>query len=780
MTHTETMGMSRDGALAAVSGRRLSAWDAAGRWLLSINLPLAQAADHLAFSEDGSTIAITAWLNDGVVIDVKSGAIGRFTGELRDVQPAPGNPTSPWIGLQGHDVVRLDASFRVTGSLERSKEFGDIQALDRRLAKLPYMDGRRATPRGVSALVVSADGRTAAAVLTMPKVARIQLWSLESNRLIESLPIDTFGGARGLAISPSGDRVALAAQGAKPVLVIDRNPSAPRRLPLAGGDVSIRGLAFSPDGKRLLATGLSKLTVWEASSGALLWSEQGTTYRKPNAFAHGPKSLAVGMSNAGIVRLDPITGRALGRYHVPIQSPLRADLIDSDHVLLYNADSEVSDAPSGGRFVLWSRREPERQWRADHLGNVKQAEVRADGTLVVAHTGALQCPGGGLSVAVDELVRAPSGSMELSVAKRQAHCIRGVPMVMDVSLHDPLALALSHKDLVTETVDGGSRTVLQRSRSVLHGHQALSADGRYAVALANQKPGEPERILVWEARTGRLLHELKAENAGHDGFLRLTLAPDGTRVAASREGFVDVFELPGAKRLRAVPTSFPVTALRFTSNSTRLELHSTTHFSLLNRDGGPLGPGTAADLVVRIDPSRTVVELLGARDGALRASLITFSSSDHVVFTPGGWFATTGDAATHVSWRFPESDEDWPLSAFVGQNSPASVRAVLDGAGADAPPPAPPPSVSAAEWVSPDTLRVSYIGASQVERVSVVQGLSGVDGAIASQAACQASGSIDIFVPTQEQSLFVVAVDHRGIRSSRYAVPGKPRATRIP
>ena len=111
---------------------------------------------------------------------------------------------------------------------------------------------------------------------------------------------------------------------------------------------------------------------------------------------------------------------------------------DADHLLVYALDSEIKDVPEGGRLLLWSRREPERQWGADFVGMIKKAELRPDGTLVVAHTSP-GCSTGGIGATVDELVRPASGGRALALAKRAHRCISGVPMVFDLSAREPIA-----------------------------------------------------------------------------------------------------------------------------------------------------------------------------------------------------------------------------------------------------------------------------------------------------------------------------------------------------
>ena len=115
-----------------------------------------------------------------------------------------------------------------------------------------------------------------------------------------------------------------------------------------------------------------------------------------------------------------------------------AEAADADHLLVYALDSEIKDVPEGGRLLLWSRREPERQWGADFVGMIKKAELRPDGTLVVAHTSP-GCSTGGIGATVDELVRPASGGRALALAKRAHRCISGVPMVFDLSAREPIA-----------------------------------------------------------------------------------------------------------------------------------------------------------------------------------------------------------------------------------------------------------------------------------------------------------------------------------------------------
>ena len=74
------------------------------------------------------------------------------------------------------------------------------------------------------------------------------------------------------AFSPDGRLVALALSSSAEVRIVDANSGETRRS--LGGTSWITTLAFSADGKRLLAFGSSDLRVWELSSGRVLFFEK--------------------------------------------------------------------------------------------------------------------------------------------------------------------------------------------------------------------------------------------------------------------------------------------------------------------------------------------------------------------------------------------------------------------------------------------------------------------------------------------------------------------------
>jgi serine/threonine protein kinase/WD40 repeat protein len=130
---------------------------------------------------------------------------------------------------------------------------------------------------GLHGVALSADGTRL--VIGAPRTFRVQgrpnevygpaaLWEPLQKKTLASpgpnVPLD----AMGLAISPKGDKVAVASFSRTPnnILIYEMNPW--RLVKTFHGPSNLTGIAFSPDGQRLATTGYnSTVTLWDVESG---------------------------------------------------------------------------------------------------------------------------------------------------------------------------------------------------------------------------------------------------------------------------------------------------------------------------------------------------------------------------------------------------------------------------------------------------------------------------------------------------------------------------------
>lgn len=112
---------------------------------------------------------------------------------------------------------------------------------------------------------------------------------------------------------------------------------------------AVRSVAFSPDGKILIAAAGKKdqpgaLVAWDADTLKPLWRRDATTPFGSVSFAADGKSLAVAHGKATVLRLDPLTGHELGEVG-PHPTTVRA--------CVHLAGTDLLATGSDGTIRLW-------------------------------------------------------------------------------------------------------------------------------------------------------------------------------------------------------------------------------------------------------------------------------------------------------------------------------------------------------------------------------------------------------------------------------------------
>jgi class 3 adenylate cyclase/WD40 repeat protein len=340
------------------------------------------------------------------------------------------------------------------------------------------------------------------------------------------IPLGGPGPADQMAFSPAGDRLAADVLGAGVQVWDVRDGRRTVELPRLRGIVV--GLAFSPDGRRLLVsrdpigrrgslppTGPdARLTVWDARGGRFLGAIPLGDRQFESALSPDGRWLAITSATGETSVRDWSRGRIAWRVRVaPGDEPASA---------LGPGGRVLAECASGGRLLIWRR--PGRRGPVADLGGCGRA-------LAIAIA-----PGGRLLASVDtayrlHLWRLPEGRGRLSPLPPPPGSF--TPDVEPVFAPDG-HLVVGRADGTVLVWDPTSRTSL-----LLRGHQgavdrvAVSRDG---TRIAGN--GEDRTALVWDVRgAGRVL------DAGHGPLTDAAMDAHGRVLAtASAQGGLRVLD----------------------------------------------------------------------------------------------------------------------------------------------------------------------------------------------------------------------------------------------
>lgn len=457
-------------------------------------------------------------------------------------------------------------------------------------AALPLRKRLVASTEPVDSLALSPDGHTVAA---NSRDGKVRIWSLPGGRLRHTFT--GYDSGEVAAFSPDGGTLAVAfARGADGMVGL-LDPVTGRKLrTITVPDGSVRGMAFSPDGRTMAAASVTTVGVWDVATGRKRRGFTGHPY--PEAVAFGPDGrtvAAVGLD--GLVRVwDVATGRTRtvrgGRIdgRAVAFSPGRAVAFSPDgrtyavrvdgSVQLREAATgsvrhtfkdvpvgwnEVAFAPDGRTIAIPSLDDTVRLWdtasgaaratvTAGHHGRgVMKVALSADGrTLVTSNNGdpdvrVHRLPAdlpqttlpGSADTSIDDVVFSPDGHAVATV--RQGPVGRGEVQLWDARTGDREASLPLDKD----SAPGRKQPSLPVSRLAAVG---FDPTGR-ALAARSVKKGAIE---VRDVATGRLRlsHALGAGG-------KAALSPDGTWLAVvGRQGAVHLLNLStGARHTTVKP-----------------------------------------------------------------------------------------------------------------------------------------------------------------------------------------------------------------------------------
>jgi WD40 repeat protein len=249
----------------------------------------------LAGSEDGSVVA---WDLSG------KQRLGRA---VRWSSPQKGCVDTPC------QAIDPQSTLMATTQADGTTALIDLRRL-RLLDTLPAKNGSATYPYAVAFLP---DGRTLA---TGGINGNVTLWDVRTRSVVRTLHLPD--PVRQVAISPDGELLASQTQGLadSDAKVEVRDLSSEKLLYSHRVRYGAGGVYFSPDGRALAALGCcepdSSIVVWNARSGAELFTPHADG--KPNSIAFSPDSrlLGAGMEDGRVVFWDSRNGKQLGS---PIQ-----------------------------------------------------------------------------------------------------------------------------------------------------------------------------------------------------------------------------------------------------------------------------------------------------------------------------------------------------------------------------------------------------------------------------------------------------------------------------
>jgi WD40 repeat protein len=253
---------SPDGTyLATTASHSVRFWDAATGKEIKERFAIEQPGHGLAFSADGSKLAVTAWFSGAQLWDAR---LGRKLQDFRVKDEGFGNARQVAISPDGSLVAAALHPFG--GAL--SQEFAGVRVWEAKSGKQLFQTWVGGT---ADAVTFSPNGRYLAIggmLSSWPEYEGVlEIWRLDPNRhtLLSRVRADKHG-LFCLAFSPDGKTVVTG--GTEPVIKRWNATTGELIGKLEGHTDQVHALTFSADGRRLASAGRDKLVlIWPMAGG---------------------------------------------------------------------------------------------------------------------------------------------------------------------------------------------------------------------------------------------------------------------------------------------------------------------------------------------------------------------------------------------------------------------------------------------------------------------------------------------------------------------------------
>ncbi len=259
------------------------------------------------------------------------------------------DPNAPSVPLDG--VVEQLAFTPDGGRVLASTDSGTVNVWD---GKTPVATSTAvASVEPVSQLAVSPDGNTVATgVLSIAAAQPVRLWRLDGQKLVQTgqTPKPTFGF--GLAFSPDGKRLVIGGTGEFAIYPVDGGETISVNL----ADDSTRSLAVAPDGQTV-AVGLSSgpIKFYNLQTGAPTGNEIRQADRATTiAFRRNSNVLVSAGSDGSFKLWDLVNLRSLSGQSLSTVDSTIASGTSKGVSLALGQDSAFTASFSDGRLVTWS------------------------------------------------------------------------------------------------------------------------------------------------------------------------------------------------------------------------------------------------------------------------------------------------------------------------------------------------------------------------------------------------------------------------------------------
>lgn len=371
--------------------------------------------------------------------------------------------------------------------------------------------GREHIPIQVFRLFLSPDGKKVAASLYNSEDHTIRLWSVSTGMPLFTRKIREF--CNSLAISPDGKLLGAISNPEGLLLWDIESGKESRKIADARGF-----LAFSPDGKQVAApTRAGGVKGWNVADGKQCFEIKPIPGRYLDfpTFAADNKTLAVYAygGNGEELLWNLASGKQL--HAIPVQSAQMAFSPDSKTAAFHGTAIRLWDVASGKEIGP----------RAGHTDAVSSLSVAPDGSSIATIS---------FRDRAVHLWDAGSGRLLLAVPAHKRY-VRSAVFSPEgrffITGGDENILGMwdrnTGKELQQFLIESADL-----ARTNLHVMElALSSDGKRLVALVgNGITGRTRKVLVWDALTGKLLHQRSLAWFGY----RMRFSPDARSMAIQR------------------------------------------------------------------------------------------------------------------------------------------------------------------------------------------------------------------------------------------------------